>query len=205
MSGRITSEILGRITISSIAEQLGIRLDRTRRRGVAIWREGIHFSVSFNDDKNLWHDFAANEGGGVIDLIVKVRGDSRKEALQWLADITGVPLGDESDEERKTRARRFSAAKPEAKRFLRWRSESLKLLEAHRQHLMQVYYRAVRFTFYNDGAEHRRRGDIRYELATRTEGRWWAQIEQVDRCIDDLRHQPPLALLRVFRAQNQRG
>ncbi len=97
------AEILERVRISDVAEYLGVKLDRSRRRGVASWREGRNFSISFNDAKNVWHDFVTGEGGGVVDFVVRVRGCDRKTALEWLALYAGVPLDDKppSPERRK--------------------------------------------------------------------------------------------------------
>jgi hypothetical protein len=85
-------DIIDRVDISDVAETLGVKLDRTRRRGVAVWRKGKGFSVSFNDAKGVWNDFVTNQGGGVIDFVVKVLGCDRKAALEWLAEYAGVPL-----------------------------------------------------------------------------------------------------------------
>ena len=82
-NSRVT-EIIARVRISDVAEALGVKLDRTRRRGVAIWRKGKNFSVSLNDTKCVWHDFVTGEGGGVIFLVVKVLGCDRRPALEWL-------------------------------------------------------------------------------------------------------------------------
>jgi hypothetical protein len=48
--------------------------------------------LSLNDARNVWHDFTTNEGGGVLDLVVRICGGPRLDALRWLADFAGVPL-----------------------------------------------------------------------------------------------------------------
>jgi hypothetical protein len=47
-----------------------------------------------NDSRGVWHDFATNEGGGILALVIRVRGGGRADALRWLADLVGVPLDD---------------------------------------------------------------------------------------------------------------
>jgi hypothetical protein len=59
---------------------------------VAKWRGGDGFNVSLDDARGLWHDFLTGEGGGVLDLVVRVRGGSRQDALRWVADLVGCPL-----------------------------------------------------------------------------------------------------------------
>jgi hypothetical protein len=67
------TEIVERVRITDVAEALGVRLSSNRRRGRATWRHCQHFSVSFKDAKGSWRDFATNEGGGVLDLVGRVR------------------------------------------------------------------------------------------------------------------------------------
>lgn len=63
-------------------------------RAAAIWREGDGHNVSLDDARGLWHDFAANEGGGVLDFVIRIRGGSRQDALRWVADFVGYQLDD---------------------------------------------------------------------------------------------------------------
>jgi hypothetical protein len=90
------AEILARVKISEVyyvlTRKQPRRVGSDAWRGPAVWRGGDGLNVSLNDTRNLWHDFTANEGGGVLDLVVRVRGGSRQDALRWLADFAGVPL-----------------------------------------------------------------------------------------------------------------
>jgi hypothetical protein len=95
--GRGAREILDRIKISDVyralthTEPRRTSTDTLRER--AVWRDGDGFSVSLNDRRGLWHDFVTHDGGGILDLIVHVRGNSYQDALRWLADLVGIPLG----------------------------------------------------------------------------------------------------------------
>jgi hypothetical protein len=60
-------------------------------RAAALWRGGDALSVAGDDADGVWMDFAASEGGGVLDLVAAIRGGTRREAYQWLADWAGVP------------------------------------------------------------------------------------------------------------------
>jgi hypothetical protein len=66
-----------------------------RARGRAKWRDGDGLNVSLDDSRGVWHDFVSDEGGGVLDLVQRIRGGSRQEALKWVADFAGVPLDDQ--------------------------------------------------------------------------------------------------------------
>jgi hypothetical protein len=63
-------------------------------RGRAWWRNGDGWNVALDATRGVWHDFVADEGGGILDLIVHVRGDSRADALRWVAGLSGVSIND---------------------------------------------------------------------------------------------------------------
>jgi hypothetical protein len=93
----VLQDILSRARISEVYSALTgatpRRAGRDTWRGPALWRGGNSpDSVSLNDARGVWHDFVANQGGGVLDLVICVRGGSKHEALKWLADFAGVPL-----------------------------------------------------------------------------------------------------------------
>src|ERR1035441_9268954 len=89
------SDILAAVKISTVYSALtGKRPRRSganRYRGQAIWRGGENLSVAIDDSKLTWFDHAAAEGGGVLDLVGRVRGGDRKESLRWLSELAGVP------------------------------------------------------------------------------------------------------------------
>jgi hypothetical protein len=70
------------------------RTGSTTFRAAAIWRDGDGLNVSLNDARGVWHDFTANEGGGVLDLVIRIRGGTRQDALRWTADFAGFSLDD---------------------------------------------------------------------------------------------------------------
>lgn len=76
-------------------------------RAPAVWRGGDGFNVSMDDARRVWHDFTADEGGGVLDLVARIRGGGRQDALRWLAEFAGVRLDDRplSEEDRTRWAR----------------------------------------------------------------------------------------------------
>ena len=88
------------------------------RRCQAKWRpKADGWNVSLNDDKNCWLDHVAVEGGGVLDLIIRVRDCSRLEALQWLSYLVGVPLYNPTPQERQAMERSLQAAEAEGRAF----------------------------------------------------------------------------------------
>ena len=174
----VVAEIVERVRISDIAEVLGVKLDRTRRRGVAGWRKGKNFSVSLNDSKNVWHDFVTSEGGGVLDFIARVRGRNRKEAIEWLAAYCGVPLDDRPEAERRDWARQMREAKPEAEALVRWKLNTLEALREQRGHLLRIYHRAKHFIITHDLTECEASGDLRLELALSVGWSYWPRIRE---------------------------
>src|SRR5689334_18557606 len=85
------NEILASIKISQVYRALTGKEPRrsgvNRWRAVAVWRGGDGFNVSLDDGRGLWHDFTTGEGGGILDLVVRVVGGSRQDALRWVADL----------------------------------------------------------------------------------------------------------------------
>jgi len=88
--------ILARVKISGVYRALTghevKRAARGRWRAVAFWRGGDDLTVAGDDSRGVWMDFAAGEGGGILDLVVRVRGGTRQDALRWVADLAGITL-----------------------------------------------------------------------------------------------------------------
>lgn len=49
-------------------------------------------SFSISPDKNVWYDFGASEGGDTITFVEKAENCSFHEAVEFLADLSGVPI-----------------------------------------------------------------------------------------------------------------
>lgn len=129
--GSNVDEILNRTTITSVAETLGLKI--RMRRCQAAWRKGKDFNVALNDAKGVWFDHVAAEGGGVLDLVMRMRDCSRLEALQWLSYLTGVPLYNPTPAERQAMDRRLQAAEAEGRAFIEWRHRSIEVIRAYRR------------------------------------------------------------------------
>lgn len=90
---KATDAILSGVRISDICQALtGIKPQHGRIP--APWRNTQDRNVSLHDGKGAWFDHVTNEGGGVLDLVARVRGGSRQDALRWVADFAGIPVED---------------------------------------------------------------------------------------------------------------
>jgi hypothetical protein len=69
-----------------------------------MWRGGDGFNVSLNDTRSVWHDFTTDEGGGVLDLVARIRGGDRQDALRWLAAFAGIRLDQSAADRRGSRS-----------------------------------------------------------------------------------------------------
>ena len=66
-----------------------------RGRARAFYRNGDNTqAVSLDDAKGCWYDHRDGKGGGMLDLIQRVLGCERADALRWLSNFTGLPLGE---------------------------------------------------------------------------------------------------------------
>jgi DNA primase len=175
------TDIVERIQISDVAERLGVKLDRTRRRDVAVWRKGKNFSVSFNDAKGVWHDFVTNQGGGVIDFVVKVLGCDRGAAMEWLAADSGVRLDGWHRDSKRKYAQRMQVAKTKAEALVRWKLETLERLRIQRDVFKRIYHHAVRFVLSHAYEWCESCGDVRYELAIEIGETYWLRVEEFRR------------------------
>lgn len=61
-------------------------------RGLSPFRSEKTPSFFVSPDKQIWHDFGANEGGDVISFVMRLEGLSFPEALEILAARAGVEL-----------------------------------------------------------------------------------------------------------------
>ena len=65
-------------------------------RAPATWRSGDNpNAVSLDDSRGIWHDFVTDQGGGILDFVVTVKGGTKKDALAIVAEFAGVPLDSE--------------------------------------------------------------------------------------------------------------
>lgn len=127
-------DVLDRVKISAVYTALtGIA---PRRCGRDTWRAPAvagdnQDRISGDDARGVWHDFRDDSGGGVLDLIVQLRGGSRADALRWVAEFAGVPLDDKpfSAEDRA----RWAAERRELERELPaarlWRRAAIEMSE----------------------------------------------------------------------------
>jgi hypothetical protein len=79
----------------------------------------------------VWRDFVSGEGGGILDLVVSIRGGTRADALRWCADFAGVPMNDaplspHKREQWAAERREFARDLPKARH---WRRAAVALTE----------------------------------------------------------------------------
>ena len=68
------------------------------RIGADEWRYGSRGSLAVHPARGTWHDFEADAGGGVLDLVQHVNGCDRAGALRYLVDarLIAAPAGADS-------------------------------------------------------------------------------------------------------------
>ena len=80
------------IPIQDVCNMLNITLNK--QRGSNIWgnlRNEKTPSFSINPEKNIWRDWGTNEGGSVIDLVMKVEGVNVGKAIGLLGEYFNIP------------------------------------------------------------------------------------------------------------------
>lgn len=84
------AEIVERLRISEVFRSLGGEV--RGHRGRAFWRNGDGWNVALDDAKGTWFDHRDSVGGGLLDLVMLVRGTDRRAAIDWLAELAGAEL-----------------------------------------------------------------------------------------------------------------
>ena len=130
-------DLLDRTSITDVWIALG-GAELRHGRGKAFWRDGDGDSVSLNQDNNVFFDFVAGTGGGVLVLIETVLGCDRREAVRWLASHLNVTLdGDRplTPAQKRDYAIRRAAAERKARELTEWRRARLRRLRGERNRL----------------------------------------------------------------------
>ncbi len=83
---------LGSLPIESVAERLGLRVER--HKALCPFHDDSHPSLTFSVSRNRFKCFVCDAHGGVIDLAMKVLGCGFREACRWLADSSNVILSE---------------------------------------------------------------------------------------------------------------
>ena len=77
------------LSIGPVARRLLGDSNRAQSTNV-VWRYGRKGSLAVDLTKNTWFDHEVGEGGGVLDLICRENGGSRRKARDWLRDEMGL-------------------------------------------------------------------------------------------------------------------
>ena len=81
---------LGSLPIESVAERLGLRVER--HKALCPFHDDSHPSLTFSVSRNRFKCFVCDAHGGVIDLAMKILGRNFVETCRWLADEHNVIL-----------------------------------------------------------------------------------------------------------------
>jgi hypothetical protein len=143
----VAGEVIAACKISSVFHALtGTVPRRTGRntwRAPAVYRGGDgKDAVSGDDARGLWHDFVSGEGGGILDLVARIRGGSKREALGWLAEFAGYRLDERplSLAERNKWAQQQLTLKHELPKARHWRRAAVDMAEALLDELKSTFF-----------------------------------------------------------------
>lgn len=83
----MTLQEIKKICIASYLQSIGCKMKENRSyygMYLSPYREDIHPSLKVDFNKNLWTDFGSQDGGSIIDLVMKVENCSFREAIERL-------------------------------------------------------------------------------------------------------------------------
>ena len=72
------SGLMGQVALALFGEPT------SKHHGGLVWRYGRHGSLSIDLHKNVYFDHKAGQGGGVLDLIVREKGDDHADVVECL-------------------------------------------------------------------------------------------------------------------------
>jgi hypothetical protein len=187
------ADIISARPLSQVWDALGGSPPK-RGRARAFFRDGDNpFAVSLNDEKGVWFDHRDNIGGGVLDLIQRIRGCDRRAALRWLAELNGITLDDHplTDTER----REYARQRAEASELVAWKGQLVDALKRERERWWGIYHAALRYIV--DNGLEAPLGDAAATLYEIAEER----IEILNSQVDMLATAPFSSLLSIFHEQ----
>ncbi len=87
--------------IAELLKALGAREGKHKNTYHSPFREDKDASLHIDPDRNVWYDHGAGTGGGNIDLVMKCRGCSAREAAEYILGLpqagAGGVVGDSGD------------------------------------------------------------------------------------------------------------
>ena len=104
---------LNNTPIEMVAERLGLQVIRHKSR--CPWHEDRHPSLSFDTRRNRYRCYVCDAHGGVIDMVMNLKGCGFKEACEWLGGPMVFeemrPWGEEA-KRRETKGKEYKADMP---------------------------------------------------------------------------------------------
>ena len=82
--------------IAQLLLALGARPGRTRNTFHSPFREDKDASLHIDPERNVWYDHGAGVGGGNIDLVMRCKGCTARQAARFIRDLPVCPSMDSS-------------------------------------------------------------------------------------------------------------
>ncbi len=166
-------------------------------RARAFYRDGANnHAVALSDAKGAWFDHRDGCGGGVLDLVQRVLGYSRADALRWLADLAGMPLADRPMDA--ADRRRYVRARGEAVEIVAWRERLTDALKRERTRWWSIYHATLSYVLQSGfGSPFSGAMATLHELSE-------SQVNGLEKQIEILAAAHFSDLLPIFREQNDR-
>jgi hypothetical protein len=124
-------EAFSSVRIAEVWERLG-GAELHHGRGRAFWRNGDGLNVALDLERQLWFDYVAGVGGGVLALVQAVLNCDRRTALAWLHDEGILEARTYSPDERQAYSQRRDVASAVARDIEHWRAALAEHLNARK-------------------------------------------------------------------------
>lgn len=80
--------------VDVIGHFVSLKRDGTSYKGISPFSNERNASFTVHPAKNIFKCFSTGKGGDCIDFVMAIRGNSNREALQWIIDFMNIPPSD---------------------------------------------------------------------------------------------------------------
>lgn len=83
----MADNLLSSFPITELLAALGARPGRSRNTYHSPFREDANASLCIDPERNIWYDHGAGAGGGNVDLVMRCRGCTAREAAEYILSL----------------------------------------------------------------------------------------------------------------------
>ncbi len=136
--------VLDRVSMADLLGANGVRLPTGGNRAKCPIHNGDNPTFSYNETKGCWYCHSCGQGGGKVQLIVRLHNCTPKDALAWIARLAGVELQRWTRHEQQRHAAAMRKAETQGHALVEWRDRIIDELREERDVFQFIYHWGIR-------------------------------------------------------------